>query len=41
MLIAKAEVNRLAVAPGEAEASLRKALRIHEDPAGIAPCRAG
>jgi len=31
MLAAKAEVSRLAGAPGEAEASLRQALRIYEN----------
>lgn len=33
-LVAKAEVSRLAGAPGEAEANLRKALRIYEDRRG-------
>jgi hypothetical protein len=43
VLVAKAEVNRLAGAPGQAVASLRAALRIYEDhraPQLAAPIRA-
>jgi tetratricopeptide (TPR) repeat protein len=36
MLLASAEVSRLAGAPGEAEASLRQALRIYEDKRAVA-----
>ena len=31
MLVAQAEMSRLAGAPGEAEASLRRALQLYED----------